>query len=317
MTSEKKREKKTLSMKMNNIKDDFQLSVLAFPAFILTLIFCYIPMVGVIIAFKDYNPRIGIMASEWIGLDNFEFYFSSNDFTRTMRNTLLYSTAFLVLGNIVNLTFAIFMYNVKSRMALKYYQTTAILPHFLSMVLVAYIVYGLLSPEGGILNTVLSFFGQKEPIQWYQDAKYWPFILTIVNFWKGVGMGSIIYYAALMGIDETLFEAAKIDGANKWQQIIKIMVPMLSSIICIQLILGIGSLVGGDFGLFYQVTMNKGVLYPTTDIISTYTYRALSEATGSLGRTAAVGLFQSVAGFILVVGSNLIVKKLSPENSLF
>lgn len=301
----------------NILKENISLTMLTLPGLILTFIFCYLPMFGVVIAFKRFNPNLGILGSEWVGLENFKFFFRSNEFVRIMRNTILYGIDFLFLDNFAAVFFAVLLYNIKSRSALKYYQTTMILPNFMSMVLIAYIVYAVLNPTSGVLNRLLSGLrGSSVEIQWYAQEKYWPFILTIVQIWKSVGMKTIIYYAALMGIDESLFEAARIDGASKCHEVRYIIIPELTSIICIYLVLGVGGLINGDFGLFYQVPMNIGVLYSTTDIINTYVFRALQES-NNMGSTAAVGLFQSVTGTVLVVISNAVVKKFSPENSLF
>lgn len=293
------------------LKENLDLWMLVLPGFILTFVFCYLPMFGIIIAFKKFNPNLGIMESKWVGFDNFKFFFTSNDFFRIMRNTMGYSIVFLFLDNFTAIFLSIMLYNVYKRFALKYYQTTMILPNFLSMVLVAYIVYAMLNPVSGVVNKLT---GQNT--DWYAHAEYWPFILTIVQVWKSIGMKSIIYYAALMGIDESLFEAARIDGASKKHEIRYIIIPELMSLICIYLVLGVGGLVSGDFGLFYQVPMNVGNLYSTTDIINTYVFRALQQGS-NMGRTAAVGLFQSVVGMILVVFSNAIVKKIDSEKSFF
>ena len=190
-----------------------------------------------------------------------------------------------------------------------------ILPKFLSMVLIAFIVYSILNPASGILNQIIRAFGGSGKTDWYAKPEAWPWVLTIVHIWQTVGMNSIVYYAALMGIDEALFEAARIDGANKWKQTRYIAIPHLTSIMIITTILAFGNLFNGDFGLFYQTTRDVGLLYSTTDIISTYTFRGLMG--GNMGVSAAVGLFQSCAGLVLVVLVNLIVKKISPENSLF
>ena len=285
------------------------------PFVLLLLIFNYLPMFGTLIAFKKYNPNLGVFRSQWIGLDNFKYFFTSNDAVRVLRNTILYGVNFQITGLIAALCLAILLYYVNSKNALKYYQTTVILPNFLSMVLVAYIVYAFLNPTTGIVNKLIIEMGGEKKM-WYSNAYYWPFILTIVNIWKHIGMDSMVYYAALTGIDESLFEAAKLDGASKWQEIRYIMLPEISSVICTLLILGVGNLVGGDFGLFYQVPMNIGVLYPTTDIINTYVFRGLENVSG-MGQSTAVGLFQSVTALILVVASNLAIKKINPENSMF
>ena len=296
-------------------KDNLQLFILTLPCILLVFIFCYLPMFGVIIAFKDFNPNLGIFKSMWVGFENFEFFFTSQDAWRVLRNTVLYGMVFQITDLFFSLGLAILLYNIKSKIALKYYQTTFILPHFLSMVLVAYITYALLNPVSGIFNRIITFLGG-ERVMWYSEPKFWPLILTGVQIWKNIGMKAIIYYATLIGIDESLFEAARVDGATKWHEIRYIMLPEVSSVVCILLILGIGNLISGDFGLFYQIPMNIGVLYPTTDIINTYVFRGLQQAT-NMGMTAAVGLFQSVISLILVVGSNLAVKKINPANSLF
>ena len=302
--------------RMKGSNSDFVcLLFMACPALILLLVFNYLPMFGLVMSFKEYNPNLGIWGSRWNGLENFKFFFESQDAVRVLRNTVGYGAVFQITGIVFPMALALFLYEIKSHLTLNVIQTSMILPYFLSMVLVSYITYAVLNPVYGSLNVLLRRFGMSS-IDWYSNPKYWPFILTIVNIWKSVGMSSIIYYAALMGIDECLFEAAALDGANKMQIIRYIKVPQLMSVVCILLILGIGNLIGGDFGLFYQVPMDIGALYPATDIINTYVFRGLQQAT-NLGMTAAVGLFQSVVSLILVVGSNLIVKKIDAESSMF
>lgn len=292
-----------------------QLDSMILPGFLLVLIFCYIPMIGIILAFKNFNPILGIFGSKWVGFDNFRFFFMSDDFSMLMRNTVGYAFWFLFVDNFVAMAFAIMCYNIKNKGVLKYYQTTSILPTFMSIVLVSYIVYIFLSPSDGVVNNLIAVFGAKGP-DWYTNAKYWPAILTIVRIWTGTGYGSLLYYATIVGIDQSLFEAAAIDGANKWQQIIHIIIPELMALLCLKLIMGVGHAMGGDFGLHYQVTRNIGLLYDTTDIFPTYVFRALQEGT-SMGRTTAVGLFQSLVGVILILGSNAIVKKIDEEKSMF
>ena len=226
-----------------------------------------------------------------------------------------YGILFIVIGLIAAVTIAILLYEVRSRKALKFYQTSMILPHFLSWVIVGYITYILLEPSMGILNKIIRFFGG-EGLQWYSEPKYWIFILPIINVWKTVGLKSIMYYAALMGIDEQLFEAAQIDGAGRFKQILYITIPSLVPLMVTLTILDVGHIIKGDFGLFYTIPRDVGLLYPTTDIIDTYVYRGLR--TGSdIGITTAVGLFQSAVGLVMVIATNLVVKKISPENSLF
>ncbi len=296
-------------------RDNFELSVMLVPGIIFFLVFSYLPMLGVVIAFKDYRNNLGILGSKWVGFRNFKFFFTSQDAWRIARNTIGYGLAFIILGIICSVAIAILLYEVKNRLALKFYQTTMILPHFLSWVIVGYITYILLEPNMGILNQILQFFGMKS-VDWYLEPKYWVIILPIVNVWKTVGLNCIMYYAALMGIDEQLFEAATVDGASKWKQIRYITIPSLVPLMIVLTILHVGNVIKGDFGLFYNIPRNVGLLYPTTDIIDTYIYRGLQTG-DDIGITTAVGLFQSFVGLIMVVTTNKIVKKISPENSLF
>lgn len=296
------------------IRETIELTVLALPGIVLFFIFCYLPMFGVVIAFKRFNPNLGILKSEWVGFQNFQFFFTSQDAVRVLRNTVTYSLTFLAVDVVVGVALAIMFYNLRSRPALKVYNTVVILPKFMSMVVIAFVVYALLSPSYGLVNTLLKSFGM-HGVQWYSDAKYWPGILITTHIWETMGMNSIVYYATLVGLDSGLLEAAELDGASRWQKIWHVIIPYLTSVIIILTILGIGNLFGGDFGLFYQVPQDQGVLYPTTDIISTYTYRAL--VGGAMDKSAAIGLFQSLAGLILVVLTNAAVRKISPEDSLF
>lgn len=296
-------------------KDNAELSALLLPGIILMTIFMYIPMFGIIIAFKDYRNNLGIFGSKWVGLQNFKFFFTSQDAWRIGRNTVGYGILFIVLGLVAAVFVAILLYEIKSRAALKVYQTSMILPHFLSWVIVGYITYILLEPNMGIFNRIIRVFGG-DGLQWYSEPKYWVIILPLVNLWKNVGLKCIMYYAALMGIDRELFEAAEIDGAGRFKQILYITIPSLVPLMTILTILDVGHIIKGDFGLFYTIPRDVGLLYPTTDIIDTYVYRGLRTG-DDIGITTAVGLFQSVIGFIMVVGTNLIVKKISPDNSLF
>ena len=220
----------------------------------------------------------------------------------------------MFLSPVVNVIVALLLFEIASRRALKTYQTIITFPNFMSMVIVGYIVYAILSPRTGLLNQILQFFG-KEPIDAYMNPKYWPFILTVVNLWKGVGMGSMMYFASLMGVDTSLYEAAEIDGATRFQKMRYVSVPQLIPLVCIFTIMNAGSLINGNFDLFYVIPRNTSTLYATTDILNTYVYRSLQESSYAIGATA--GLIQSVVGLILVVAANLIVKKISPENSMF
>ncbi len=307
-------QKKRKNKMKGTMIDNIQLLILQAPALILVFIFCYLPMYGIIIAFKQFNPMKGIWGSPWNGLKNFQFFFRSDDAFRVIRNTLAYNIVFLIVGTICTVLVALLLYNLTRRTLVKIYNTIMILPKFMSMVLIAYIVYALLNPASGVVNQLLGNLGVAS-VDWYSKPVAWPFIITFVYLWSSVGWGSIIYYAALMGINPELFEAAEIDGASKIQQTIHIAVPEIMSLVIIQTILYFGHMFSGDFGLFYQIPRNVATLYPTTDIINTYTFRLLTN--GDMSKSAAVGLMQSVVGVVLIVTVNLIVKKISPEDSLF
>ncbi|NOU63924.1 ABC transporter permease subunit [Paenibacillus sp. LMG 31461] len=296
------------------VRENIALFALTLPAILYYLIFHYTPMFGIILAFKDYKYSEGILGSSWVGFKNFEYFFTSMDAWRITRNTVSYAAIFIVLGNIAAVSVALLLFEIRGKLALKFYQTSMIMPKFLSWVLVGYMTYALFNPTLGYFNQLLQFFGF-ESIDVYSNAKYWPYIIVSVEIWKTVGLSSIIYYAALMSVDPELFEAAKIDGAGRMKQIFAISLPSLAPVLTIIIILAIGNLFRGDFGLFYQIPRDIGVLYPTTDVIDTYVYRGLRA--GDFGISAAVGLFQSVVGLILIVISNWIVTKIRPENSLF
>ena len=293
---------------------NIELSLLVLPALVFFIVFHYLPMFGIVIAFKDYNYAAGILGSEWSGLKNFEFFFTSQDAFRIIRNTVLYNLCFIVLAAVLGILMAILLFEVKKKICIKFYQTSMIIPNFVSWVLVGYITYTLLHPGNGLLNKMIQAFGAK-PIQWYNETKYWPAIIIICNVWKSIGMGSLMYYASLIGLDVSLFEAADIDGANKIQKAWYISVPSLVNMAVIMTILNVGHMFKGDFGLFYQIPRDIGSLYPVTDVIDTYVYRGLR--TGDIGMTSAVGFVQSVVGFVLVILVNGIVRKINPESSLF
>ena len=295
-------------------KENLPLLMLALPAIIFFLVFSYLPMFGVTIAFKDYSYAKGILGSEWLGFDNFKFFFESQDAWRITRNTMGYSLTFIVMNAVCAAAVALLMNEIRSRKAIKTYQTIMLFPNFMSWVVVGFISYILLNPVLGTMNQFLSNFGVSS-IDWYSEPKYWPVILTISNVWKGIGMNAIIYYAALLGIDPALYEAATIDGASRWQKCRYISLPNLASIITMMSILALGNIMRGDFGLFYQIPRDVGALYPTTDVIDTYVFRGLKS--GDIGINSAVGLFQSFVGVCMVVITNTIVKKIEPDNAMF
>ncbi len=278
-------------------------------------VFSYLPMAGLLIAFKNFRYDLGIWGSKWVGLKNFKFFFESNDFWIITRNTLGMNFLFIVIGIACAVLIAVLFYELKSRTATKVFQTVFITPHFLSFVVISYMVYAILAPQTGVLNNILKTFGIPE-VSWYTTPKAWPIILTIVNVWKHVGMDCVIYYAALMGIDASLYEAAEIDGANKWQIIKKIMVPSIVPIISVMTILKIGKIFRADFGLFYLVTRDSGSLYSVTDVIDTYVYRTM-QVTGDMSLSTAIGFLQSLVGMLLVIVTNYFSKKVDENNALF
>lgn len=300
------------------LKNNAPLFIMTLPGFILTVLFCYLPMFGIIIAFKKMNFSAGILGSPWVGLSNFEFLFKSPDAWVITRNTILYNLVFIFGGLLVNVALAIGLSELRTRWLSKTYQTMILMPHFLSYVIVSYLVFAFCSVENGFLNkTILPIFGI-EPVAWYTDPTPWPFILIFVNFWKTMGYGSVVYLAAIAGIDTQLYEAAKIDGANRWQQIRNITIPSLTPLMIILTIMNVGKIFNSDFGLFYQVPLNSGPLYPVTNVINTYVYNMLTSAgSGSTGMASAASFYQSVVGFLLVVTTNFIVKKIDPEKALF
>ena len=290
-----------------------ELLVLTLPALIFFFVFHYMPMGGVWMAFTNYRFVDGIFGSEFVGLRWFRV-FLQGDLTRVMRNTLGYSFTFIIVGVVAGVFTAIMMNAVRKKMAVKVYQTIMILPHFMSWIVIALILYVFLDPLYGVVNRALINFGFA-PVMWYARPQYWPFILTFVNIWQSVGMGSLIYYAALMGIDPTLYESAALDGAGKIAKFKFITLPSLVPLITILTLLSLSGLFRGDFGLFFAVPRDIGALYPATDVLDTYIYRGLRQ--GLLSLNAAAGLIQSILGFIAVVSVNFIVKKISPENALF
>lgn len=293
------------------------LLILALPGIILVFLFNYLPMFGVVIAFKKYNFTSGILGSPWVGLQNFRFLFTNaKTFVRIVRNTVGYYALFTAVGTVCNIALAISLYECTSKRFAKISQTIMIMPTFISYIAVTFIVKALLDTKTGLINHMLLALGQ-DKILWYMTPKYWPFILTIVNIWKGTGYGSILYLSALSGMDQEIFEAAQLDGANKWQQIRYVTLPMLRSMVVILLLLGLGGIMTSNTGLFYQVTKNQGILYSTTQTIDAYVLNSVMDGSSEYGVTAAVTFFQSIVGCVMVISVNLLVRRFSPENSLF
>ena len=276
----------------------------------------YVPLPGVSLAFRQYNFQKGIYGSPFIGLKNFKFLFASKDAWIIMRNTIGYNLIFIVLGTVCAIAVAILLCEIRSKISKKIYQTCILIPYLVSMVIVSYLVFAFLSEGNGYINTqILAKLGMNK-ISWYNEPKYWPVILVIVNLWKNIGYNSIMYYAMIIAIDKTYYEAARVDGAGRWQQILHITLPAIKPTIVILTLMSVGRIMYSDFGLFYQIPMNSGTLLDVTNTIDTYVYRGLMQ-TNNIGMSAAAGVYQSVVGFILVITANLIVKKVDPESALF
>ncbi len=285
------------------------------PGLIYIFINNYLPLAGLQIAFKNFNYAKGMWDSPWIGFKNFEFLFKSRDAYVIIRNTLAYNIAWIFIGMFVGVGAAILLNEITNAAAKKFYQTAILLPYLMSMVVVAYLVYAYLSPSSGLFTKAIEHI-TGNTVQFYQEPKFWPFILTFVNQWRGIGFGMILYLSSLLGIDPGYYEAASLDGATKWQQIRLITIPLLKPTILMLLILNMGQIFRSDFGLFYQVPMMQSPLFPVTQTIDTYVYRALMQL-NNVGMSAAASFIQSVVGFIFIVTANKIVAKLDENSALF
>ncbi len=296
-----------------------ELLLLTLPGTIWFLISAYLPMFGVLIAFKNWqvhsNFLESLIKSPFVGLDNFKFLFSSSDAWLITRNTILYNIVFIVLGIVLPVTLAILLKELHNKKLSKYFQTSMFLPYFLSWVVVSYCLYAFLSPDKGYVNSIRQSLGM-EPISWYTESKYWPFIIIFMSQWKGVGYGTVVYLASICGIDKSYYEAALVDGATKWQQIKSITIPLLKPVLIIMFINAVGGMFRSDFGLFYQLPKDSGALYPVTNVIDTYVYRALANL-GNIGMSSAAALYQSIVGLVLILVTNGIVRKVDNENAFF
>ena len=289
-------------------------TLLATPALIFFFMFRYLPMGGIVMAFKNFRYTQGIFGSPWVGFRNFEFLFASQDFQILMRNTIGYSIVFLVTTVVFSVCAALLLFELTNRTAVKFYQTVMFLPRFLSWVVVGFITWLLLNPLSGVLNQLLQAFGM-ERVNWYTTRPPWPFILVSANLWKTIGTSMLFYYAALMAIDSDLFEAANIDGASRIRKMWSISVPSITPVIVILTLLDFRDLIKGDFGLFWQIPRQVSYLRPVTDIIETYVFRGILG--GNFNIPAAVGLFQSVVAFGLIVSANWFVRRVAPDKALF
>ena len=303
-------------------KDDTELFLLSLPTLLWFLIFSYLPMFGIIIAFKVYILSPGghgfiynLLHSEWAGFGNFKYFFTSNSFTMLLRTTILYNIAFIIISASVAVGGALMLSNMRNKGGSKVYQTMMFLPYFMSWVVISYFVYALLTPERGYINGIITALGG-ERIMWYQEKKYWPFILIFLNTWKGMGYGMVLYLASITGIDPSLYEAAVMDGATKSQQAKHITLPAIKPVFIMMLILDCGKIFNSDFGLFYQVTGQlPSSLYTTASTFDTYIYNAI-QSTAPIGQTAAASFFQAICSCGTILLANWIVSKLDNENRI-
>jgi len=315
------------SRKTNTQKEKFltrlrlnkELLILSIPGGIWFLLFAYLPLFGVVIAFKKFRISgsffTSLIKSEFVGFDNFKFLFSSGDAWIIVRNTVLYNLSFIILGIVLPVIAALLLNELRNKGMAKIYQSSLFLPYFLSWVVVSYCLFAFLNPEKGYFNTILQNFGLNE-VSWYSEKKYWPFIIIFMSQWKGIGYNTVVYLASICGIDRTYYEAAVLDGASKWQQVKYITMPMLKPVITILLIMSVGGIFKADFGLFYHLPKDSGPLYPVTNVLDTYIYRAL-KTNGEIGMSSAAALFQSTVGFIMIMIANKIVSKIDSDNALF
>jgi putative aldouronate transport system permease protein len=302
--------KKFKSPKRNN----WQLNLIVLPGLLFLLAFYFVPLFGLIIPFKNINYQKGILGSPWIGMKNFEFFFKSKNALQITRNTLMLNFLFILVTITLSIIVALILFEL-SRKSVKIFQTAIFMPYFISWIAGSYILYSFLNPSMGLLPNLIEKMGG-EVVNYYFEPSYWPIILLLSYLWKNIGYTTLLFYTALLSVDPTLYEAAAIDGANKIQRMTRISIPAISSVIILIFLLQIGKVFFSDFGLFYFMTMDSGALYSVTDVIDTYVYRAL-RVTGNIGMASAASLYQSVLGFILVLISNYIVKRIDPENGIF
>lgn len=298
-------------------KQDTELTLLALPTTIWYILFCFLPMFGIIIAFKDFKISGGFLSnvfkSSWSGFKNFEFLFKSNDAWIIIRNTLGYNLLFIILNILIPVTLALMIGHLHNRKAGKVYQTMMFLPYFLSWVVVSAVIWAFLSFDKGIANQMLIQMGS-DAVNWYMEPKYWPYFLVFMNIWKGLGYGMVVYLATITGIDSTYYEAAVIDGASIWQQTKYITLPMMKLVIVMMFILAVGRIFYTDFGLFYQVPRDSNSLFNVTTTIDVLVYKQLKTAT--VGMASAAAFVQSVMGCLTILLANWIVRRIDPDSAM-
>ena len=310
------------SGRFSKAKKTLMLLTMVAPGAIWLLLLRYLPMGGIILAFKNYkiypkDPTFlnNLIHSKWVGLDNFKFLFTTGDSWVMIRNTLAYNIVFIILGVIIPVAFAIMMSELSRKFVAKTYQTLMFFPYFLSWVVVSYFLNAFIDAQYGLIPMAQRAAGETA-VSWYTTPGPWPYIIVFANLWKNVGYSTVLYLAAITGIDQTQYEAAAIDGASKWQQILHVTLPNLRTMIAILFILNVGKIFNADFGLFWNVPMQNGALFSVTQVIDTYIYRVLMN-TGNIGQSTAAGLLQNIVGFICIIGANAVVKKIDSDSTLF
>ena len=318
MSTTKTAENALKGKKSNFIREIMKYKILwimALPSIIYFLLFSYVPMFGAVLAFKKYDYALGILKSPWCGIENFKFFFNSGQALLVTRNTFLYNLVFIFLGNIMQMITAIFLSEIKNKKIKKTAQTFVFFPYFISWVIVGAFLYNIFSVDYGVMNSILKGLGM-QPVNVYNTPKYWPFIISIIEIWKGLGYGSVVYLAAVTGIDTSVYEAAEIDGASLIQRVMYITVPSLRATMIMLILLGLGRVFRGNFDMFYQLVGNNGLLYNYTDVIDTFTFRTLLFS-NDIGMSSAVGLYQSVLCFVFIMLANAVIKKIDSDSALF
>lgn len=310
------------SGRFSKAKKTLMLLSMVAPGALWLLLLRYLPMGGIILAFKNYkiypkDPTFlnNLIHSKWVGLDNFKFLFTTGDSWVMIRNTLAYNIVFIILGVIIPVAFAVMMSELSKKFVAKTYQTLMFFPYFLSWVVVSYFLNAFIDAQYGLIPMAQRAAGEAA-VSWYTTPGPWPYIIVFANLWKNVGYSTVLYLAAITGIDQTQYEAAAIDGASKWQQILHVTLPNLRTMIAILFILNVGKIFNADFGLFWNVPMQNGALFSVTQVIDTYIYRVLMN-TGNIGQSTAAGLLQNIVGFICIIGANAVVKKIDSDSTLF
>ncbi len=307
--------KSKLKQTLGEMKRYWAVYLIMLPGLIYLFINNYMPMPGVVVAFKQYHAKLGIWGSKWLGFKNFEYLFATSDAFIITRNTILYNLAFILTNTILAILIAVLLNELTGKRK-KVYQSVILLPNLISTVIISYLVFAFFSSANGFVNnTILPALG-KSAVNWYSEPRHWPFIIVFVYLWKTIGYSCILYYATLLGIDRSYYESAMIDGAGKIKQFLYITLPLLKPTIIMLTLMAVGRIFYSDFGLFYQVPMNQGALYSTTNTIDTYVYRGLLQL-GNISMASAAGLYQSTVGFVLVLSANLLVRKIDRESALF